>query len=141
MIRYAREDVLEVLRAQRPGQSDSTGEVAALLPRRPQIMWHPCTGNCVAACDETMEKLVVECDRKSQEHLVMLRQSPSYAFALLRELAGLGLVVKQIRHEGAPRTAYWTLTDAAAPGLPCGPLGGVDVVDLDAILYPDREAS
>ncbi|SKU64119.1 hypothetical protein [Mycobacteroides abscessus] len=141
---YAREAVLEVLLAEGPGRSWTTAEVAAALPRRPQTMWYPCTGVCIAASDETMEELVVECDPKTQEHLIMLRQSSSYAFALLRELASLGLVVKQIRHDGAPRIAYWTLAGTHQQDpvrRPRGPLDDVDVVDLDAILYPSREAS
>lgn len=141
---YARDAVLEVLLAAPSEKSWTTAEVAAALPRRPQIMWHPCTGDCIAASDETMEKLVVECDPKTQEHLIMLQQSSSYAFALLRELAELGLVVKEIRHDGAPRTAYWTLAGGRQQNpvrRPCGALDGVDIVDLDAILYPNREAS
>lgn len=141
---YARDAVLAVLLAAPPEKSWTTAEVAAALPRRPQEMWYPCTGNCVAASDETMEKLVVECDPKTQEHLIMLRQSSSYAFALLRELADLGLVVKQIRHDGAPRTAYWTLAGGRQQNparRTCGAQDGVDVVDLDAILYPNQEAS
>lgn len=144
MTAYARDAVLEVLLAAPSEKSWTTAEMAAALPRRPQQMWYPCTGDCIAASDETMEMLVVECDPKTREHLIMLRQSSSYAFALLRELAELGLVVKQIRHDGAPRTAYWTLAGGRQQNpvrRSCGALDGVDVVDLDAILYPNREAS
>lgn len=143
MTGYARDAVLEVLLAAPPEKSWTTAEVAAALPRRPQEMWYPCAGDCIAASDETMEMLVVECDPRTREHLIMLQQSSSYAFALLRELAELGLVVKEIRHEGA-RTAYWTLAGGRQQNpvrRPFGALDGVDVVDLDAILYPNWEAS